>query len=287
MPVVRGSILRFIALLCGLWPLFCAGQSVVLHDALVEIAPAAQLMYLEDPSGTLEIADLLDPGMAHGFQPLRADNEEINFGYSASAYWLRLELSRPAEASPGARWLLEVAFPWLDLVELYSPQPSGECVGALAGDLLPWEERPFAHRNFVFPLEVRPGASAVFFLRVSSQGSLTLPLTLWQQDAFSGTAATAMRCSASITACCSRSRCTTCCFTSRCASRSTCSTWLSSAAWRSVSWLSMAWGISTSGRNGRPGAISRCSSASTAPVSSARSLPASFSKRAASRAGTG
>lgn len=42
----------------------------------------------------------------------------------------------------------------------------------------------FQHRNFVFPIALAAGSRAVFFLRVSSQGSLTLPLNVWRQDVF-------------------------------------------------------------------------------------------------------
>ncbi len=175
-------ILKFMAILAFFLPARCTGEVVVLNHAAEKISLVDRVAYVEDPEGTLQVTDLLEPEMAGRFRPVRANGGDVNFGYSTSVYWLRLELSRPPDAD--AQWLLEVAYPSLDRIALYSPQASGEYVLALAGDHLPFAARPFPHRNFVFPIALAAGSRAVFFLRVSSQGSLTLPLNVWRQDVF-------------------------------------------------------------------------------------------------------
>jgi hypothetical protein len=61
------------------------------------------------PSAALEI-----------FKPSAVrDDAAINFGYSSSAWWLRVDLA--AEANAARDWLLDVAFPTLDSVEYFGP----------------------------------------------------------------------------------------------------------------------------------------------------------------------
>jgi diguanylate cyclase (GGDEF)-like protein len=152
--------------------------------AAVRLAPgatshalAAEVSVLEDPGGRWSLADV--QGRGAEFQPSGlAGDAAINFGYSASAWWLRFEV----EASPAVsrNWMLEVAFPTLDRVDYFGP--GGEHLSA--GDQLLFAARPVLHRNFVFPLRLGEAGASTVWLRVASEGTLTVPLRLWQTEAF-------------------------------------------------------------------------------------------------------
>ena len=141
---------------------------------------ASSLQYLEDPQRTLTVAEAAAD--AARFRPVPVSGvNDINFGYSHSAYWLALPLKLAADAP--ADWLLEIGYPSLDRVEVYTRLPHGGFAMQIAGDLQPFSQRPFAHRNLVFPLQLKPGAAQTVYLRVTSDGNLTVPATLWQRDA--------------------------------------------------------------------------------------------------------
>lgn len=142
------------------------------------VAPHAS--FLEDQGGVMTVDEVASPAAAGHFQPV-PPGAEVNFGYSAATYWLRFTLDPQADAP--ADWLLEVAFPSLDRIEFFVPSGSAYRK-AVAGDLVPFSERPLANRNLVFPLRLAAGKPQTFFLRVASSGSLTVPLQLWQVDAF-------------------------------------------------------------------------------------------------------
>lgn len=125
--------------------------------------------------------EVAGPAAAARFRPAVSAEVDVNFGYSASAYWLALPL-RLAPDAP-AQWLLEIGYSSLDRVEVYVPRQEGGFDMRTAGDLQPFAERPFPHRNLVFPLELAPGKSQIVYLKVASQGNLTIPATLWQHDA--------------------------------------------------------------------------------------------------------
>ena len=141
------------------------------------IALAAEVAVLEDPSGSLSLADVQN--RAADFRPsMLKRNSALDFGYSSSAWWLRVEV----EPGPGVprEWLLEVAFPTLDSVEYFGP--SGEHLSS--GDRLPFAARPSMHRNFVFPVHLNDAGVNTVWLRVASEGTLIIPLHLWQAEAF-------------------------------------------------------------------------------------------------------
>ena len=173
-------------LLCALWSFFIVASAHAEHGALpVALDPAAASVdvghyveLLRDPQRNLTI----DAVRLREFEPLDADSGDLNFGYSDAAHWLKLGIHLSAEAGVApVRRLLEIGYPSLDYVDLYIDDSRAPL---RAGDRVALAERVIAHRNFVFPVDLVPGQTATLILRVVSAGSLTVPLTLWEQDAF-------------------------------------------------------------------------------------------------------
>ena len=78
---------------------------------------------LEDTGGTLGLQDILQPAQQARFHAVRGSGPSANFGMNRGAVWLRVQLLAPAGSEPD--WLLELAYPPLDHLELYSPDPQG------------------------------------------------------------------------------------------------------------------------------------------------------------------
>ncbi|MES2382904.1 MAG: 7TM diverse intracellular signaling domain-containing protein [Pseudomonadota bacterium] len=138
-------------------------------------------MVLEDPGAALTLDEVLQPGQQARFQPVAQSGSATNFGLTASAFWLRIEL-QPGPDAP-AQWLIEVAYPALDRIELYAPLPGGGFSRQHGGDLQPFASRPVPHRNHVLPVTLQVGQPQTLYLRVQSQGTLSAPVNLWQAPA--------------------------------------------------------------------------------------------------------
>lgn len=136
--------------------------------------------YLEDPDGKLTIDEVRQPALQSRFAGLPENSAGANFGITSSAIWLRITLHSTTETP--AHWLLEVAYPPLEKLELFTPGPTG-FVRQTAGVYLPFGSRLIPHRNHVLPLTLAPQASTTLYLRVQSEGSVTVPATLWQPAA--------------------------------------------------------------------------------------------------------
>mgnify|MGYP000249241565 CR=1 FL=1 len=133
------------------------------------------VQFLEDPSGTMSLDEVR--GIAQRFRPWTHDGTELNFGLTTSAYWVRVPLQR-TEAAPKS-WLLELHYAKLHELDFYPP--NGPVIRT--GSSRAFETRPYFDRFFVFPLEVTTQPDYIY-LRATSRYSLTIPLVVWQPEAY-------------------------------------------------------------------------------------------------------
>ena len=136
-----------------------------------------QVAWLEDAAGDLRIEQVAAPANAVRFQPVQ--RQPINLGLSASVYWLRITVPAPA-----AGQLLEVASPYLDLLDFHRPRPGGGFELVATGDHRPFATREIDYRHPVFRLLVNRPGDGVYYLRVASSGALQVPLRLWTAEEF-------------------------------------------------------------------------------------------------------
>ncbi|WP_263264796.1 7TM diverse intracellular signaling domain-containing protein [Pseudomonas sp. RIT-PI-S] len=172
--------MRYILLLLLCW-LPSLATAIDFDDSTRNLPLGQELTYFEDKTG----AATLDQVLA---QPFRANTTSVlNAGYSSSAFWLKADLRYlPRHDQSGARtWLLELAYPPMDHVDLYLPDGDGGWhLEAQTGDELPWASRPIRQNNYVFNLAFKPGEARTVLLRVQSEGSVQVPLSLWSAEAF-------------------------------------------------------------------------------------------------------
>ncbi|WPE29167.1 Sensor histidine kinase RcsC [Pseudomonas hunanensis] len=168
--------------LMGLLPVLAGAVDFDVATRHLPLGKAMQVY--EDPDGNASIAQVSAPGFAKYFQPHRED--VLNAGYSTSVFWLKVEL-RPVAAPSAAprQWLLELAYPPLDHLELYLPDSSGLYrLAQRTGDALPYDSRQIRQNNYLFELQLPPGKVTTAYLRLQSQGSVQAPLALWSPEAY-------------------------------------------------------------------------------------------------------
>jgi len=147
--------------------------------------PLGRVMQVfEDRDGNASIAQVSAPSFSEHFHTHHAD--VLNAGYSTSVFWIRLDLHYSALPSAAPRsWLLELAYPPLDHLELYLPDSTGTFrLVQRTGDALPYASRQIEQNNYLFELPSSPGQTTTAYLRLHSQGSVQAPLTLWSAEAY-------------------------------------------------------------------------------------------------------
>jgi signal transduction histidine kinase len=143
---------------------------------LSDVSLGTRVEVLEDATRALSLEQVLRSRDFHA-----SEAQTPGFGFTRSVYWLRLVVknSRAEERA----WLLELGYPLLDDVTLFTPREGG-FDARRTGDVRPFAQRDIAYRNFVFSLREPPNAERVYYLRVQSSSSMSLPLSAWSLREF-------------------------------------------------------------------------------------------------------
>lgn len=153
----------------------------ILTEEQDEYPLGLHLEILEDPGGELTIEDIASPEFDSRFTSSQV--EVPNYGFTDSAYWVRLPLLNKSRLND--RWLLEVGFANMQFVDLYSPSPSGEGFDVKqSGSLRHVSTRDIRYQHIVFELTPPAQSEQTYYLRFKNDASMTLLLTLWSPFAF-------------------------------------------------------------------------------------------------------
>ncbi len=175
--------MRVLLILLLTWLPLLAG-AVDFDETTRSLSLGQATQVFEDPTGTATITDVSSSEGAAKFRALNGGS--LNAGYSRSAFWLKVQLTyKPVNPTARADWLLELAYPPMDHVELYLAADSAppSLVGQ-TGDMLPFSSRQIKQNNYLFDLKLKPHESKTAFLRIASHGSVQAPLNLWASDAY-------------------------------------------------------------------------------------------------------
>lgn len=156
-----------------------AWESIVLTDEQDKY-PLGSLEYLEDPTGGLTIDDVTSTDYETRF--ILSETDIPRMGFTESAYWVRVHLRN--EGHSQTDWRLVVQQPYLDAVDLYLPDTTGQIQVRQAGDLRPFDVREIEHRQGVFKVTMPPQSEKTLHLRLQSTGYMLFDLILWSADAF-------------------------------------------------------------------------------------------------------
>ena len=143
----------------------------------------AHLQTHEDPTHSATLADVT---ALPATQWRTAGGAVPSFGFSRSAWWLRVRL-----ANPGAQTVervVELPQAVQDRLEFHAVEPGGTrpLISFRTGDRLPFATRPVAYPAFVFPLQLAPGEQLDLYLRLDTHDGLheAAPLLLWDHRSF-------------------------------------------------------------------------------------------------------
>ncbi len=166
-------------------------QQNITQNSSVGISLGKQCFVFIDSSKTLTITDVCRPTTLSRFRP--SAQEIPNFGFAKPTYWFAFSLRKSASILND--WVLEIAYPPLDSIEIFeftsqspeaaSQQGSRLIRRALLGDMLPYAHRFMDTRTYAIPLDLRDTLPHTFFVRVNTQSSVQVPLYLHHHTGFS------------------------------------------------------------------------------------------------------
>lgn len=136
---------------------------------------------LEYAKSDLDSPDGYPVDAIHNWKTLREN--QINFGFSDSGYWIRFDIENSADQTRDL--IMETGNTYLDYIHLYVLDKNNHIVAQAAmGDRVPAIERRIGHPRYLHPIASRPGEAVTVLLHVKSSSALSVPLTLWERNAF-------------------------------------------------------------------------------------------------------
>ncbi len=177
-----------------------SGSPILLDDSIGEYSVGKHLDVLEDIDGHWTLEQIRSSQFDDKW--VKSQRKVPNFGFTQSAYWLRFQvvheatresLSSIAKISDAeidqtiqhpSKWLLELSYAFIDQIDFYFETTDNKFHVIKSGDQRAYSEREFKYRNFVFPLTLNNQSSQVFYIRVKTEGSMQLPLTLLSPNSF-------------------------------------------------------------------------------------------------------
>jgi len=173
-------ILITIALLgcSGAFTLTSGIQAPLLPDgASGTLVQEADFAIYEDKSGR----ETIDSVQSKPFRPSK--QAAPNFGFSRSAYWIKLTAKNPA---PEAQtFFLQIANHYLDFIDIFvRSERSPNFQHHRAGARVPWDERVPGTRGPALRLGFAPEETKTIFIRVQSGTPLRIPIFLLSEAAY-------------------------------------------------------------------------------------------------------
>ncbi len=138
------------------------------------------IQILPDPNQSLNINDVIET--RGRFKPVSVIGN--SFGFSKSAYWICFTVHFDENLQDSI--LLQLDYPLIDHVTLFIPDDHGGFNKKITGDAVPFLMRDVSHRNFLFVLPEHRGEARTYYMRIQTEGSVQIELSLWTASALIG-----------------------------------------------------------------------------------------------------
>lgn len=148
-------------------------------DGIFKYKYFKSLAYLEDPSQNLGIQKVSSGAFSSKFTPAHTDY--LNFGFTRSAYWVRIEFPSEKELNG---YVLEFEYPLLDDIKIYQESTHGYWDVRKGGDRLPFTSRQLSFNKITFMLEHDANSTGVYYIRFVTEGSMNIQMQLWKLSNF-------------------------------------------------------------------------------------------------------
>ena len=160
------------------WPGAASAQPPLqLQDGVGQVDAWPALTLLSDPDGLLDVAAVLR--RQADFRP--PDGPHANLGPRRDAVWLQL----PVVAAGGdGRWVLDIDYPPLNRIDVVVLRDGQPVERHLLGSTIGFDQRPVHSRTHAVELQLDRGVPYLLLLRVATQSSMVLPITLSKPDAY-------------------------------------------------------------------------------------------------------
>ena len=146
-----------------------------------QLSLAPHTSFYHDEKGGDDLAAANNHLRQGAFKPLPG-GDGTTFGFQDGAHWFHAVVAN--RDNPEDKWLLVQEYALSDRIDVYAKYSDGRVTHSAGGDHLPFDQRNIRYRQPNFWLHLPPGQSVELLVRVQSESSMQVPLTLYAPDAF-------------------------------------------------------------------------------------------------------
>lgn len=161
----------------------CVVQLAHANASQIILAPnepvASHFEYWEDTGADATLEDVRSlPDSAWQARP----SGKATFGITDSAYWLRMHVRNQTDHDQTL--IAELAYSQLDDVVFYVLSGGNLLREFRTGDTRTFYPRDVDHPNMLLRFQVAPDTTKTLYIRVATEGTMVVPLRIWQQNDF-------------------------------------------------------------------------------------------------------
>ncbi len=178
--VVKCWGLAFCLLIYGSITLCSSVAALEINSETDSYPLTASMSWYQDHTRSLTIDTLINSDTAIKFTPHR--QQAFNQGFIDTPVWFHIPLNQKSnnQYPPSNRlpWLLTIAYPLLDVIDIYTVRANGSFSQTTLGDSQPFNQRPVKHQYFIAPLLIGENEPLDIYIRVETESYLRMPLSL-------------------------------------------------------------------------------------------------------------
>ncbi len=144
----------------------------------IELTPYAT--YYHDDGGKADLTIIEELQGSKAFLPMPDTGPA--FGFQSGAYWFHIGLSN--RSTREQHWLLVQQYALSDRIETYARYANGKVEHRVSGDHVPFDQRAVRYRHPNFEIDLPAGELVDLYVRVQSESSMQVPLSLYTPTAF-------------------------------------------------------------------------------------------------------
>lgn len=154
----------FLMLLCMLSPALSQTGVGITDASDQHIFTGNEIEYLEDPTGSYTIGQVLSPALNTRFVRGKTNTPQ-NYNLR-STYWFRIKVRHNPESRKN--WILEFFDQTIDDITAFLPRSDGRYTVRRMGDQLPFRNREYAHKNFEINIANDAAYDGTYYFRIKS-----------------------------------------------------------------------------------------------------------------------
>ena len=136
-------------------------SEITLDTTSQKIKIGSQIKFIEDKEGKLSFLEI----QTKNLEWMKSKNENANFGFSPSYYWIRFTVNNPTRET--IKPILELGWSKQDYIEFYNFKNDKYEVFT-TGDTFPFKQRQIQDTHFAFELECKPNTKQTYYIRTKS-----------------------------------------------------------------------------------------------------------------------